>query len=216
MSTLSLDNSLLSERLIELINHYNMTESQLARAIQIPRGTINRLKLGKITNPRTSTLTVIAKYFNISIDQLLGYEPLPFYDTAVACVERVPIFSWEQLLTFKNRDFCIGDISPKQWIHFESEHESAAGSLFALKVEGEAMWPYFDDKSVILIDYLKEAQNRSFVIAYIAETDELILRQLLIDGKSKMLHPLNSAFASLQLGAKDHILGVVAHVQKSF
>ena len=217
MNALLTNNPTLSSILIELIDQFNITEAELARAIKLPRATINRIKSGKIVDPRSSTLTLISDYFNVSIDQLLGHKPLSFHSTQEANIIRVPLLQWEQLQSAKKTTGCpIDDKAHKEWIHFECENENHADSLFALKIEGDAMWPYFDDKSIIFIDTQLEAQNRSFVVAYIASSDEVILRQLLIDGKSKILNPLNTAFSSIKLDADDRLIGVVAHVKKSF
>lgn len=216
MSTLPIDSSALRSVLVELIERYNITEAELARAINLPRATINRIKSGKIIDPRSSTLTLIAHYFNISIDQLLGHVPLSYYNQPTANIVRVPLLEWEQVLSAKVKGEAINSINHETWIHFECEKNNRPQSLFALKIKGEAMWPYFDDKSIILVDPQIDAQNRSFIVVYITNTEEVILRQLLIDGKSKILNPLNSAFAPITLSTTDQIIGVVAHVKKSF
>jgi SOS-response transcriptional repressor LexA len=78
------------------------------------------------------------------------------------------------------------------------------------------MWPYFDNDSIIVIDITLKPQNRSFVLSHIADTDEIILRQLLIDVKSKVLVPINTAFKSITMSVDDSIIGTVIHVEKNF
>lgn len=67
--TLSLD--MFNENLSLLMNEYNITDSELARALKLPYNTIHRLVSGQTTDPRISTLKSIATYFNVSLDSLL-------------------------------------------------------------------------------------------------------------------------------------------------
>ena len=66
----------MSDILNRLIKKNNLSESKLAKIIKVPKSTINRLTSGKTANPRVSTLIEIADYFNISLDQLMGKQPL--------------------------------------------------------------------------------------------------------------------------------------------
>ncbi|MCB1827568.1 MAG: helix-turn-helix transcriptional regulator [Coxiellaceae bacterium] len=50
--------------------------SDLARQLKIPPPSINRILSGQVTDPRISTLILLADYFDVSIDQLLGREEL--------------------------------------------------------------------------------------------------------------------------------------------
>ncbi len=217
MSTIYTNNSSLSSILVELIEQFNISEAELARAVNLPRATINRIKSGKIIDPRTSTLTLIADYFNVSIDQLLGHAPITFNKHQELNIIRVPILEWKQLANIDMKPEDLGkDNLRNDWIYFECDNKKDSNSLFALRIEGDAMWPYFDDKSVIFIDTTLVPQNRSFVVAYVASSEDIILRQLLIDGKSKILRPLNTLFSSINLSSDDKLIGVVAHVKKSF
>jgi len=50
--------------------------SDLARQLDVPPPSINRILSGQVTDPRCSTLILLADYFDVSIDQLLGREAL--------------------------------------------------------------------------------------------------------------------------------------------
>jgi SOS-response transcriptional repressor LexA len=217
MNAISTNNSSLSSILIELIEKFNISEAELARAIKLPRATINRIKSGKIIDPRSSTLTLISDYFKVSIDQLLGHAPISFNKYQELNIIRVPILEWSQLINIDMITKAQGENTlSKDWIYFECDNKKNSNSLFALQIEGDAMWPYFDDKSIIFIDTALVPQNRNFVVAYVASSDDIILRQLLIDGKSKILTPLNTLFPPINLSSDDKLIGVVAHVKKSF
>lgn len=46
--------------------------TKLAEELNIPAPSINRILSGQITDPRLSTVVLIADYFEISVDDLIG------------------------------------------------------------------------------------------------------------------------------------------------
>lgn len=62
----------LSNNLSSLMKENNISESDLARALNVPYNTIHRLITGHTTDPRVSTLKSIAAYFNVSLDCLFN------------------------------------------------------------------------------------------------------------------------------------------------
>lgn len=64
-------NENLSKNLSLLLKKYNVSEGTLARELSLPYNTIHRLVSGYTTDPRISTLKLIASYFNVSMDSLL-------------------------------------------------------------------------------------------------------------------------------------------------
>ena len=73
---MSLSVSSVSHVLAELLQQTHINESELARRVNLPKATINRITSGRTPDPRASTLIAIAEYFNISVDQLMGKKPL--------------------------------------------------------------------------------------------------------------------------------------------
>jgi transcriptional regulator with XRE-family HTH domain len=205
----------ISSVLSYLIREAGISESELANQINIRRATINRIRSGKITDPKSSTLTAIAKYFNVSVDQLLGYTPLIKTNHRSHSSIQVPVLKWEDMhapalsSAIKANDYTTFEIE------INREPDVNSNSLVAVKVNScEAMWPYFGEESIIIVDYSIQPKNKNFVLAYISETNEVILRQILIDGKSKVLSPLHSDFSSREMKKEDKIIGVVIHVKR--
>jgi transcriptional regulator with XRE-family HTH domain len=60
----------------KLIDSTGMELADFCRKIEIGYATIYQILVGKNQSPRIDTLLPIAKYFNISIEQLIGEEPL--------------------------------------------------------------------------------------------------------------------------------------------
>ena len=70
-------NLLLAQTLNDLINSDSkLTPASLARKLRIPTNKITRILNGDVTDPKASTLIQIAECFGITINQLLGLEPI--------------------------------------------------------------------------------------------------------------------------------------------
>jgi len=85
----------------------------------------------------------------------------------------------------------------------------SAGEPFALRVMGDDMAPEFRDGHIIIIDPGGRVTSGCFVIA--RYRDEMIFRQLRIDGDNWVLQALDNSIADIPLpnGAAD-IVGVIS------
>jgi len=64
-----------SQRLRELRKEKNLTQKELAEALDMTQRKISYYEMGG-SDPSTSTLLKIAKYFDVSVDYLLGNAPV--------------------------------------------------------------------------------------------------------------------------------------------
>ena len=206
----------ISEVLSNLLERSQITEAALARALNIPRATINKIHAGKILDPRSSTLNMIASYFGITLDQLIGKAPL-FNEVLVKFVQ-VPMISIDAIKSSNQILQNINFINHNSWvlIEYDNKLENERLNLFAIKTESDAMLPYFDEKTTIIIDVLAKIENRKYVLAYIKSIDDVILRQIFIDGTTKILKPINSIFEQTKLTPHDRIIGVVVQTKRDF
>ncbi len=130
-----------------LIDKAKITEAHLARMVGMPRATINKIRSGKIINPKSSTLTLIAQYFNITVDQLIGNAPL--VNDRIKKFTHIPIVSPSDLKVPQYIFNKINFINYDNWILLEDNNEQDRNSfnLFATKIKGDAMLPYFDERT---------------------------------------------------------------------
>lgn len=196
----------------ELVNKAGISEAELARKIKIPTATFNKIKTGKIIDPRSSTLTTIANYFGISVDQLLGYAPIT--SGTQSSLSYVPVLPIDKVMETNIDELTYA--SHSGWISFNPDIKISSHRLIAIKVSGDAMLPFFDNETLAIIDCEQEGESRQYVLAYIKSSNEVILRQLLCDGNFRVLKSLNSSFNSINLTKEDIILGVVVHSIRSF
>jgi SOS-response transcriptional repressor LexA len=206
----------ISNILTYLLKQAKISEAELSRKINLPRATINRLVSGKTPDPRASTLNAISQYFNVSVDQLLGIQPLILNEDSsiLSNVQScIPILEWNETSTWEET---VNNIKPDGHYDWVMVDPSIDEGKFALRVKGEAMWPQFQENTILIINTIKEAKNRDFVIAYLKQSDEIIFRQLLIENKYKFLKAINNIFPSIKLEENDKIIGIVIQVRKNY
>lgn len=71
----------------KLMIETRIRESELSRALGINRSTLHQLLNMEEISPKVETLRPIAKYFNVSLDQLIGDSPLKKIDNSSEDVE---------------------------------------------------------------------------------------------------------------------------------
>jgi SOS-response transcriptional repressor LexA len=198
-----------------LTAEHHISEAELCRYTNIPQATLNRLLTGATDDPRASTLAVIAEYFKISVDQLLGIKPLPTsFDTSTAVTETatfVPLLSQNDLKEWKATSASQND-KYRQWIETESSHKNC----LALKVKDESMWPQFAEGTILIVNPNIKPKNRDFVVCYLSEEKQTVYRQYLENDNNQILKPLNSAFPTIKLSKNDKIIGVIVQAKNNF
>ncbi|HHF7375594.1 helix-turn-helix domain-containing protein [Legionella bozemanae] len=202
----------ISNVLSRLLKSHNMSESEFSRQSNIPRITISRLINRRTPDPRSSTLEAIAKFFNISLDQLLGKKPLNLHsDTKkIDDISYIPILEWQDSSNWIDK---YNNYLSSGRVVFVSGKKD---SLFALKTSGDAMWPNFPENTILIIDPIKEVKNKSFVLAYIEKEKEILFRQIFIEGSYKILRAINSIFPPIQIENNDQIIGVIIETRHCY
>lgn len=206
----------ISNILNRVLTKHGISESELSRQIGAPRATINRLVSGRTPDPRASTLQAIADFFNISVDQLLGKQPLysNFNQDIIATTNKsLPIIDWEEA---KNWESLIKQLKSDNSFSWVAGDQSMENGLFALKLSGEAMWPQFQEGTILFVDPKKQIKNKDFVVSYVKKNDEIVLRQLTLEGKYRFLKAINPIFPIIQMGNQDEIIGVVVQARNSY
>lgn len=198
-----------------LLEESDINEAALSRKIGIPRATVNRLVSGRTPDPRISTLEAIARHFDISVDQLLGKQPLlneTHKKIRVGDQKLIPLIEWKNVASWKENREQMTFSNHLNWISIDS---SLNQRTFGLLFTGDSMWPQFQENTVLIVDPDKEPKNRDFVVAEIHKDQEVLFRQLLMEGKCSILKAMNSAFPAISLTPEDKIVGVVVQSRKN-
>ena len=202
----------LSNNLELLISASGLSESELSRRMNLTTATLNKIKTGIMSNPTLHTLNNIANYFEVSIDQLIGNKPLEtYFSKNLHCV---PIIKIDEIPHTNIKDLTY--ITHNNWTRIELGMDIAKHNIFAIVSFGDAMFPLLDKQTIAIVDGDCKPTNKSLVLSYIAQSKEVLIRKILIDGSCTILKPLNNSFPDIKLMPADKILGTVVSTIKEY
>lgn len=191
------------------------TQNQLANALEVSRSAISLYELG-LREPDFRFLQNASNYFNVSLDYLLGNDPLTKKNmqksngdmraptmVMIPIVGRVP--AGTPAIPFED----IEDYLPVP-ASFVREDET----VFALKVKGDSMIDLgINTGDMVLVKKQETAENGQTVIARINGEEVTCKRFYNVDNKKVTLEPANSKYHALEPEYVE-IVGVVFKVIK--
>lgn len=178
----------LSETLTILLEEAKVTMAQLHKNTGVPLTTIKRLKNNGNANPTVNSLLPIADFFSISLNQLLGIDPLPHHRPIGVYAEKrglwtaVPMISWQQVSQWPNMS-----MDPKT-IRTLSVDLELSPHCFALIIE-ENNWHHFLPGTMLIFDPNKLPTHRSYVLVENKEQVASFYQLLMHDGTRYLKHP---------------------------
>jgi len=200
---------LIAENISTLLKKNNLNANQLAQILGIPMMTIRRIMSGETEDPRVSTLKIIADYFNVSIDLLIGDNRNSIL-TPIKKIKAhlVPKITWEDLINF-NSDI---EIDLTDWSAWQSlslnENDTISKKSFALESR-PSMYPRFPKGTIFIIDPNAKPTDGDIVLIRLKQNNEFTLKELIIDPPNWRLSPLVIDSGSINFNPEDHeIIGV--------
>jgi len=200
----------LAHNLSKLLLEKGVTESELAKSINLPYNTVKRLVDGVTTDPRLSTLTEICKFLNVSIDTLLGSDGKSDANHPSAQMPlSVPLFSWEQL---SNPNF-INTLDLTQWSQWYPippiSNDGLNDDIYAVETR-PSMQPRFPSGTILIVDPNLEPRDGDLILVRILDDNAISLREIVIDPPTKQLMPIVKNSTMLTYEPEKHeITGVV-------
>lgn len=173
--------------LTQLMIEANIDESKLAKACNISLASLSRIKNNPESNPTISTLRPVAEFFNISIDQLLGYSPIEKKKSnikKIAVIQNNDVFSWVNNKTTKN--------PIHKWLVYEF---TASDSTFAINHKLSTNNNVFTN-CLLIIDPKKSLAHEDVAFIYNKKIGDYFLRKISIDDQDKIfLSPIEPGFS---------------------
>lgn len=199
----------LSQNLSTLLEIHHVNQSQIAQTLDIPVMTIRRLLSGETTDPRISTLKLIADYFNITVDSLIQSNEQFIKHTRKKSIPLfLPILDWETVKKITT----IHELDLRKWKSWQSislnEKDSISNEAFALESR-PSMYPRFPQGTLFIIDPNISPIDGDTVLVKLLDNNELTIRELSIDPPERTLYPLIPSSKPLQFSKDVHyIVGV--------
>lgn len=202
---------ILSKNLNLLMAEARLNAEELSRRINLPASTIKKIRNNKDVNPTLSTLVPLAKYFSLTISQLVGDEPFPesrikgSYMINPGVLSQIPLISWQDAMTWP-------DINNKYYSTISTEHQYSKNA-YGLLVEEET-WENLAKDTALLVDPALPAESRDFIIVHKLGQKTPTLKQALFDEGQLYLKPVIQGY-NIGVFTNEHkILGVVVEYKK--
>ena len=182
--------SILSQNLRNLRRANNKTQEQMAKIINKRQQTYGKYEKA-ITEPDAETLQILAKYFGVSLEYLLGKEnnfveekpvqkggfKIPVLGTIPA---GIPIEAVEEILDYEE--------IPQEW--------TTQGEYFGLKVKGNSMEPRIMNGDVVICRKQDNADSGDICVIMVNGNDAT-LKQIKKDTNGIALVPFNQNYSPM-------------------
>lgn len=168
----------------QLMTYAHISEADLCRGVNLPQTTINRLLSGQTNDPRISTLAAIARFFEVSLEQLLGRDLLILnlsFKQGKGSI--LPLISWSQLPQWLKTS-SYQEIPISSWIRTEKLLNEGS---FALPAPS-ALYSLFGKDSILILNRLIQISENDNQIVLVEQAQKnFYLRQVLCEGSSLFL-----------------------------
>ncbi len=171
----------LCENLRMLMFQENIKAVDLSKITSIPQATIHRMLSGESRSPHKSSLTPIANFFSVTVEQLLGESSLSLMNKIRGEAD-VPVFFM--------RDFMLEKPNAHDFTSFSTVDSQLRQRCVATTVEDDSMLPLFTPGTTIIIDPDRAIENGCYAVIKL-DSDSVALRQVIYDGNDRFLKPLN-------------------------
>lgn len=209
-STLTPNESLASN-LRKLMQSHVINECALSRKTEIPQSTLHKILSGKTNDPRASTLKSLSDYFGISIEELLYGAPATRSQIISAQTQSIAVISWSDCI---NAQAFIDTLTPTNWGKWIVS-EPLSKNAYAL-ISKPSIEPRFPKGTIFIVDPTGIPEDGDLLIVYFTNTTEASIRELSIDGPSKLLLPLCPNSSITPLNNEIKILGIVTQTRFFF
>jgi SOS-response transcriptional repressor LexA len=206
----------LSSILKTMMGQVKITVTELARQTGIGQPVIHRMASGETDNPKVLSLRPIAQFFDLNLSQLVGDEPLPrdripgTHNPFYRRWSRLPLLSWEQAIHWPELKL------PQETVSYIATEAAVSENAFAVRMEDNTMNPRFAKDTILVIEPSLTAQDNDFALVYVKGDPKTQFKQVLFDGTSLYLKPLNPDFEVKHVTEEYRILGVMVQALTEF
>lgn len=200
----------LSKNLNLLMAESRLNAEELSRRIGLPASTIKKIR-NNDSNPTLSTLSPLAKYFSLTISQLVGDEPFPesrikgSYKINLETLNQVPLIAWHEAIIWPTA------YNPSR-ATVTTEHRYSKNA-YALLVE-EDNWENLAKDTALLVEPALEVEHRDFIIVHKNGQKIPTLKQALLDEGQMYLKPVTQGYNIAVFTPEHKILGVIVEYKK--
>lgn len=196
----------LSDRLRYALERKQIKKSELARKIGVKHQVIQYLCDRNVKNSKFAYH--IAEALNLNADWLIAGEG-PFETTHAQpsnAPNAIPLLAPNQLNSLLSNH----GLQASEYIYGSDDLSGA----FAMHMKDQSMYPKVEEGALLIFEAKDNAPNNALVLAYLADTKDFVVRQLVLDKNQQTLNPLNiKGYKATSMSQGDKILGVVKEIR---
>jgi SOS-response transcriptional repressor LexA len=191
-----------------LLKKKNLTISEISDILDIPNMTIRRLLSGETTDPRISTLGLIANYFEVPIEYLLE----PNEEVSMSLIKHeipffVPILDWSTAgKMLSGKQIRLNDVE-KNFAVSKNYVANLSDKSFAVE-SCPSLYPLYPKGTIFIIDPVAKPKDGDILLVRIEKSYEITLRKLTIDAPEWILESLIKHNSLIYSETEYEILGV--------
>ena len=206
----------ISQNLKKLMFERQIRTAELARLIGLKQPTVHRIVEGVIRKPRISSMEPLAKFFDLSIEQLMGFKPLPSEQIKPSvqstCVKHVaPIIRWDEINPWLNDSF----FNAEEHIYL---NKLLGPKSFALKMKDLSMSPLFPPKTTLIFDPQLPINDQCYALIYHATENTYLFRRLIHNEEIYFMKAINPKMPNRinKLTNNDRIISAISQAQMNY
>lgn len=200
-------------KLKELRKYNKFTQCEIAKKLKISQQTYSNYESESTEAPH-EILKQLAQIFDVSVDYLLGNDnnknstptPKPNRIPVLGKIPAgIPINMIEDILDYEEID---------------AEKLTGGKEYFALKVQGDSMYPKFQDGDVLIVKKQDDCENGTFAVVAV-NGDDATFKKVIKKADSIILQPLNDKYEPIIYNNEQiqklpvRILGVVVEIRRT-
>lgn len=200
-------------KLKELRENKGISQKELSEKLNVAQSTVGMWESGK-REPNFETAVLIAKYFSVSTDELLGYRnfELPIMQQNVIKIPvlgripaGVPIEAIEDIIDY---------------VEISSKLVTGDKKFFALKLKGNSMSPKYIDGDIVIFEKNEDCESGSDC-AIAINGDDVTFKRIDKNESGIVVRPLNPDYNTMYFTNDDiinkpiRILGIAKEIRRN-
>lgn len=197
----------------------DLKSAELARQTGLPQPTVHRIVEGESTRPHQDSLEALAKFFNLSVLQLKGIEPIEELESKANASlpegwHKIPVYTWEDVANYARS----GKTEKQKGSTETLTNADVNDTGFLVELIDESMSPQFSVGTEVIVNTAYAPMDREMVVVYLKRHDKAFFRMIIFNGNDRFVRPLHPDLASIGMEKldpdEDIIVGVFLEERK--
>ena len=180
-----------------LLEYHSLSDTALAKKIDVSQPVIHNLRAGKNSNPKIELLMKIAIFFRVSVSQLIGQEALPSILPGAATANfgwsEIALLGWEEVRLFIEQRVDVDCIKNK----IVTDIDLNVNRSFALRVDDLSLMPRFNLNTYLIFEIGNHFNEYDLILVQSGNRNLPVVREVISEGGQIFAVSINPKLASV-------------------